>query len=233
MSHVALRPYLAGLTCAGDVTDREVSQSLSVGWHCGTLNLKVFGPGFNSTFPWFITSSLSTPHLPVFIMNTSCLIIRLPFHANWWMFPRSKLCGSTIISWALEEPLQENSLTVRCNFPGLQQVWWSTVWIKWSDSHWQWFGFILSLSLPHSFSSHRINFGHICPYKNGCHQCLLKKYKLLDRRLLRWEYKVWEGDMEKKKKKRTKAELENARWGKEWEVKTMSVKWTAGKNCVE
>lgn len=122
---------------------------------------------------------------------------------------------------------------VRCNFPGLQQVWWSTVWIKWSDSHWQWFGFILSLSLPHSFSSHRINFGHICPYKNGCHQCLLKKYKLLDRRLLRWEYKVWEGDMEKKKKKRTKAELENARWGKEWEVKTMSVKWTAGKNCVE
>lgn len=112
MSHVALRPYLAGLTCAGDVTDREVSQSLSVGWHRGTLNLKVFGPGFNSTFPWFITSSLSTPHLPVFVMNTSCLIIRLPFHANWWMFPRSKLCGSTIISWALEEPLQENSLTV-------------------------------------------------------------------------------------------------------------------------
>lgn len=144
---------------------------------CGILSFQVFRYNFSGlTQRQYI--SFSQFHFQKFIISTLCLMIRLTFHASWRMFPRSRPCGSGIMSWATEEPLQETPLAVSGDsYPGLAQAESYMVSTKcqllvWVDL----FGFLFVFLFP-----------LICPYKSGYHHWLpsvaAKKYKFFCRRL--------------------------------------------------
>ena len=97
--------------------------ALSLPWRChSTLSFQVFRFSSSGVCQRDYLS-LPSSHLPKFIISTPCLMVRLTFHVNWRTFPWLGVCGSAVRSWAVEEPLQENSLSVlRCSYPSLEQI---------------------------------------------------------------------------------------------------------------